>query len=147
MRFICILLCVVLSNSLYAEDGLVTISSKHSVTDTADKLVSVIDKKGLKLFARINHATNAEKNGLALRPTELVIFGNPKIGTPLMQCAQTMAIDLPQKILVWQDELGKTHITYNSPDYLRNRHNIDGCEKVLKKVAGALSKLTHAAAN
>jgi uncharacterized protein (DUF302 family) len=94
------------------------------------------------VFKRIDHAAGAQKVGKTLRPTELVIFGNPKVGTPLMLCSQSVAIDLPQKALIWQDEAGQVWISYNDPQYLALRHNIRGCDKVLKKVAGALGNFT-----
>ena len=147
MVVLTILLLCILSNVAYAQNGMKTIESRHNVADTADKLINIIEKRGLKLFARINHAKNAANLDMTLRPTELVIFGNPKVGTPLMQCAQTTGLDLPQKILVWEDERGNTYITYNAPKYLKKRHGIVGCKKILEKVASGLTKLTQAAAN
>ncbi len=126
-------------------DGLVTVKSSHSVADTADKLEAVLKSKGMTVFTRINHAAGAKKVGKELRPTELVIFGNPKIGTPIMQCAQSVAIDLPQKMLIWEDEKGVTWLGYNDPAHLKERHNIEGCDAVLKKVTGALGKFAAAA--
>ena len=147
MKFILVFFLFLFSNLLYAENGMKTIESQHNAADTANKLVSVIENKGLKLFARINHSQNAASLNMELRATELVIFGNPKIGTPLMQCAQTTGLDLPQKILIWEDDGGKTYITYNSPEYLKKRHGVVGCNKILEKVTKALKGLTHAAAN
>ena len=86
-----------------------------------------------------------KKNGLSLRPTELLIFGNPKIGTPLMNCAQSVAIDLPQKMLAWQDEAGTTYLGWNDPGYLQNRHAIEGCDEILQTVTGALANFAKAA--
>ena len=82
---------------------------------------------------------------MSLRPTEVVIFGNPKVGTPLMNCAQSVAIDLPQKALIWQDEAGEVWLAYNDPAYLAGRHKIEGCDEVLKKVSGALANFAAAA--
>lgn len=124
---------------------LVTIPSALSVEATANKLNAILLKKGLTVFARINHAENAAKAALELRPTELVIFGNPKVGTPLMQCAQTTAIDLPQKMLIWQDAEDKVWLSYNSPEYLKQRHSIEGCDKVLGKITNVLGALSKAA--
>jgi uncharacterized protein (DUF302 family) len=90
------------------------------------------------VFKRIDHAAGAQKVGKTLRPTELVIFGNPKVGTPLMLCSHSVAIDLPQKALIWEDKAGQVWFSYNDPQYLALRHNIQGCDEVLKKVAGAL---------
>jgi uncharacterized protein (DUF302 family) len=125
--------------------GLITVKSSHSVKDTADKLATILQSKGMTVFARIDHAAGAQKVGLELRPTELVIFGNPKIGSVLMQCAQSVAIDLPQKILIWEDDQGTTWLGYNDPEYLKKRHSIEGCDAVLKKVAGALGNFAAAA--
>lgn len=128
-----------------ADNGLVTMKSHHTVTDTADKLEALLTKKGMTVFARIDHSAGAKKVGKSLRPTELVIFGNPKVGTPLMQCAQSIAIDLPQKMLIWEDSEGVTWLGYNDPQYLKQRHHVSGCDKVLAKVAGALNKFATAA--
>ncbi|PWQ93171.1 DUF302 domain-containing protein [Leucothrix arctica] len=128
-----------------AEKTTVVIPSVFSVKDTADKLSAILKSKGLTEFARINHAENAEKAGMKLRPTELMIFGNPKVGTPLMLCAQTVAIDLPQKMLIWQDEADKVWLSYNTPDYLKKRHSIEGCDEVLGKITNVLGALSKAA--
>lgn len=128
-----------------AAEGLVKVKSAHGVADTADKLANAIDGKGLKLFARINHAEGAEEAGMALRPTELIIFGNPKAGTPLMQCAQSTAIDLPQKALIWEDEEGQVWLGYNDPGYLKERHGIEGCDKPLENISKALENVASVA--
>jgi len=130
---------------LMAAEGMVTVKSNHSVEATADKLESVLKDKGMTVMARVNHTDGASKAGLELRPTEVVIFGNPKVGTPLMQCAQSVAIDLPQKALVWQDSDGEVWLGYNDPDYLKQRHDIEGCDEVLEKVSGALANFAKAA--
>ena len=127
------------------ESGLVTVSSPYDVKETGDRLESIIEEKGLTLFARIDHSANASNAGLNLKPTELLILGNPKVGTPLMQCSITTAIDLPQKILVYQDESDRTQVVYNQPEYLQQRHNIEGCDEVIEKVSGALKGITEAA--
>lgn len=128
-----------------AADGLVAVKSSHDVKATADKLESVLKEKGMTVMARVNHQQGAEKSGLELRPTEVVIFGNPKVGTPLMQCAQSVAIDLPQKALIWEDANGEVWLGYNNPEYLKNRHSIEGCDKVLDKVSVALGNFAKAA--
>lgn len=127
-----------LSGFAVAADGMVTVKSSHTVSLTANKLVAVVKDKGMTVMDRINHAANAKAAGLELRPTELVIFGNPKVGTPLMHCARSVAIDLPQKALIWQDESGQVWLAYNDPMYLKQRHGIEGCDDVLEKIAGAL---------
>ncbi|MBO6809836.1 MULTISPECIES: DUF302 domain-containing protein [Marinobacter] len=128
-----------------AADGLVAVKSSHDVKATADKLESVLKEKGMTVMARVNHQQGAEKAGLELRPTEVVIFGNPKVGTPLMQCAQSVAIDLPQKALIWADANGEVWLGYNNPEYLKNRHSIEGCDEVLDKVSVALGNFAKAA--
>ncbi|MCP4983979.1 MAG: DUF302 domain-containing protein, partial [Gammaproteobacteria bacterium] len=104
----------------------------------ADRLENILNSKGMTVFTRINHAAGAAKVGKELAPTELVIFGNPKVGTPLMQCSHSIAIDLPQKALIWQDQSGQVWLSYNDPQFLALRHNTQGCDAVLKKVGMAL---------
>jgi uncharacterized protein (DUF302 family) len=128
-----------------ADSGLVNVKSTHSVKDTADRLEKALATKGMTVFIRIDHTAGAKKAGLALPPTEVVIFGNPKVGTPLMQCSRSVAVDLPQKALIWEDDQGQVWLTYNDPAYLATRHAITGCETVLKKVGGALQNFAAAA--
>jgi uncharacterized protein (DUF302 family) len=132
-------------SSAAADTGLVSVKSSHSVRKTADRLESTLGKKGMTVFNRINHAEGASKIGKKLRPTELIIFGNPKVGAPLMQCSQTVAIDLPQKALIWEDEAGQVWLTYNDPKYLATRHDISECAEVLKKIENALRNFANAA--
>jgi uncharacterized protein (DUF302 family) len=129
-------------SSAIADDGIVRVKSNHDVKVTADRLEQVLNAKGMTVFIRINHAAGAEKVGKKLRPTELVIFGNPKIGTPLMQCAQSIGIDLPQKALITEDASGQVWFSYNDPMYLAKRHDVKGCDEVLKKVTNALAKFS-----
>lgn len=139
-------LVAVASFNALAEQGVTKVASTHPVKETADKFVSIAQENGLNVFARINHQENAAKVDMTLRPTEVIIFGNPKVGTPLMLCAQEVAIDLPQKVLVYEDVEGKTWLAYNDPMYLKQRHNMQGCDEVLNKVSGVLGNLTNAAA-
>lgn len=139
------LISMILPMAVFAADGMITLESNHSVSATADKLESLLKEKGMKVMNRINHSEGAAGVDLELRPTEVVIFGNPKVGTPLMQCAQSVAIDLPQKALIWEDESGQVWLGYNDPTYLQQRHNIEGCDKVLEKVSGALNNFATAA--
>jgi len=104
--------------------GLIDKLSNHSVDDTVDKLKGILQSKGVTLFALVDHSGEAEKAGLKMRPTKLLIFGSPKAGTPLMLAAPSLAIDLPLKILVWEDGQGKVWVTYNSADYLKVRHSL-----------------------
>ncbi len=125
---------------VYADDnGLISLKSSYDVKTTIDRLESVLKEKGMTIFKRVNHTEGAKNVGLKLRPTELLIFGNPKVGTPLMQCGQSAAIDLPQKALAWKDGKGQIWLSYNNPDYIAKRHNISGCEKVITKIKNALS--------
>ena len=128
-----------------ADNGLISIKSSHDVQGTADRLENTLREKGMTVFIRINHAEGAQKVGKKLRPTELVVFGNPKVGTPLMQCSQSVAIDLPQKALIWEDEAGHVWLSYNDPRYLAKRHGITKCVNVIKKIEKALSNFAHAA--
>jgi uncharacterized protein (DUF302 family) len=104
--------------------GIVDIPSHHSVDATVERVRGILEAKGVTLFALVDHSGEAEKVGLRMRPTKLLIFGNPKAGTPVMLAAPSIAIDLPLKILVWEDTEEKVWISYNSADYLRSRHNI-----------------------
>jgi uncharacterized protein (DUF302 family) len=126
-----------------ANNGIVTLASRHSVEQTVEKVEEILRAKGIRLFALIDHSGEAEKAGLHMPPTKLVIFGNPKAGTPLMVASPSIAIDLPLKILVWEDASGKVWISYNSPVYLQARHavptellrNIAALELVAQKAA------------
>ena len=105
-------------------EGIVTIASHHSVDETVEKLKGILQAKGVMIFAVVDHSGEAAKVGLAMPPTKLVIFGNPKAGTPLMLASPSTAIDLPLKILVAQDAQGKVWVSYNSPEYLAARHGL-----------------------
>ena len=106
------------------ENGIVTIPSHHSVDETVEKLEGVLRAKGVKLFALIDHSGEAENVGIRMPPTKLLIFGNPKAGSPLMIASRSSAIDLPMKALIWEDSDGKVWISYNAPGYLQTRHGL-----------------------
>lgn len=125
--------------------GLVVIDSTYSVEETANRLEATLVENGLTIFNRINHAEGAAQVGEILRPTQLIIFGNPQAGTALMQCDQRVAIDLPQKALIWQDEAGQVKLAYNDPEYLATRHSLTGCEQVLENISSALNNVTNLA--
>jgi uncharacterized protein (DUF302 family) len=108
----------------YADNGIVSIPSHQSVGQTVQKLEGILNAKGVKLFALIDHSGEAEKAGMQMRPTKLLIFGNPKAGTPLMIASPSVAIDLPLKILVWEDADHKVWVSYNSVGYLQARHGL-----------------------
>jgi uncharacterized protein (DUF302 family) len=129
-----------------AADGLIALKSSHGPKETMDRLVAEVQAKGLTVFARIDHAAGAKEAGLALRPTELVIFGNAKGGTPLMQANQAIGIDLPLKALVWQDASGSSWLSYNDPAWLAQRHGLSReVEAPIKAMTAMLGAVTRAA--
>jgi uncharacterized protein (DUF302 family) len=130
-----------------AVQGLVTIESRFRPKETMDRLAAAVAKRGMAALARIDHAKAAAEAGLDLRPTEVLVFGNPKAGTPLMQDVQTIGVDLPLKALVWQDAGGRTWISYNEPRWLAERHElVTGHEPVLAAMAAALAAVAAEAA-
>ena len=133
------------SSLAFADNGAVSIMSAYDVKMTADRLEKNLKMKGMTVFTRINHAEGAQMVGKELRPTELIIFGNPKVGAPLMQCGQSIAIDLPQKALIWEDEGGQVWLSYNDPKYLAKRHGIKGCDDVIGKIENALGNFAKTA--
>src|SRR5271170_3867956 len=116
-------------------NGLVQVSSRYSVDETVRRLQAAFAEKGLQVFALIDHSGEAEKVGLKMRPTKVLIFGSPKGGTPLMVASPSLAIDLPMKALVAEDASGKVSVTYNAPEYLKERHGVP--EELIKNLAGA----------
>jgi uncharacterized protein (DUF302 family) len=130
------------AQSTAGAEGLITVVSALSAKATMDKLEATVKERGLNVFARIDHAAGAARINKTLAPTELLIFGNPQGGTPLMECAQTAGIDLPLKALVWQDAAGKVMLSYNDPAYLAKRHNAASCPAVpnLQKALEGLAK-------
>lgn len=128
-----------------AGDGMIHVDSPHTVADTANRLENILKEKGMTVFARIDHSAGARKAGMQLGSTELLIFGNPKVGTPLMQCGRSVALDLPQKALIWQDDSGRVRLTYNDPKYIAERHGITECEAVIAKIETALHNFAAAA--
>jgi uncharacterized protein (DUF302 family) len=129
-----------------AADGLTTVRSSYGPNDTMNRLGAEVKAKGLTVFARIDHAAGAAAVGLSLQPTEVLIFGNAKGGTPLMQSAQTIGIDLPLKALVWQDESGSTWLSYNDPGWLAKRHGLrPEAEATVTAMTAALAAIARAA--
>ena len=131
-----------------AVEGFATIRSNHGPKETMDRVETEVKARGMGVFARIDHAAGATAAGLSLRPTELLVFGNAKGGTPLMQAAQTIGIDLPLKVLVWQDASGDTWLSYNEPAWITQRHGQTGAatEAVVGNLSGALRGIAQAAA-
>ena len=132
--------------SLRSVEGLTTIASSYDPKETIDRLETEIRAKGMTVFARIDHAAGAAEVGLTLPPTKLIIFGNARGGTPLMQSVQTIGIDLPLKALVWEDAAGKTWISYNEPKWIVQRHDVTNAQAVVTKMADLLSAISTAAA-
>jgi uncharacterized protein (DUF302 family) len=122
--------------------GIVNVPSKHSVDETVDRLRNILSSKGITLFAVVDHSGEAEKVGMKMHPTKLLIFGSPKAGTPLMLAAPSIALDLPLKILIWEDGQGKVWLSYNSPEYLKDRHGLPA--ELLPNIA-VIEKLAAAA--
>ena len=141
----CIFFILIFSSSVLAAESLISVESRYSVKETADRFEQILANKGLTVFARINHSENASNVNLDLAPTEVVIFGNPKVGTPLMQCSKTVAIDLPQKALFWEDNKGQVWLSYNNPEALKERHGIKGCDQLVTKISHVLGRLSEAA--
>lgn len=127
------------------ENGMISKKSHHSVKVTLDRLEAALKKKGIGVALRWSHDAKGKSVGIPLRPTELLMFGNPKLGTHMFTSNQTAGIDLPLKALAWEDEKGQVWLTYNDPAYVANRHNIKDRAEVLKKMTGALDKLSTAA--
>jgi uncharacterized protein (DUF302 family) len=142
-RLISIVFLFLFASLAHAANGLISIKSPHSPADTMNRFEEQAIKNSFKVFARIDHAAGAAKIGKTLRPTEVLIFGNPQGGTPLMACAQSMGIDLPLKALVWQDESAQTWLSYNDPAFLAKRHGVKKCAAV-KNVRNILSDLATA---
>jgi uncharacterized protein (DUF302 family) len=129
-----------------ASNGLITILSQFDPGETMKRCEAAVEARNMTVFARIDHAAGAMAVGLSLRPTELVVFGNAKGGTPLMQAAQTAGIDLPLKVLVWQDEAGATWLSYNDPGWIATRHGLDdGAAASVQAMRGALDAIARAA--
>jgi len=127
-------------------DGLIAVKSAHSVEKTLDRLAEILEAKGLTVFARVDHRENARGADLELPPTQVLIFGNPKLGTPLMRAQRSVAIDLPQKMLAYEDADGQVWLAYNDPAHLADRHGITERAAELNTIAGALDTFARKAA-
>jgi uncharacterized protein (DUF302 family) len=128
-----------------ADSDLVTLPAAHGPAETVERFKSLLAQKGIELFADIDHAAAARKVGLSLRPTRVLIFGNPKAGTPLMQGRQTIGLDLPLRVLVWEDEAGKVWLTYRLVESLARRHGVTDRAEVVKALDDGLGALSRAA--
>ena len=135
------------SSSVTPEEGVITVSSENPFERTYNKVKGAIEMNAnLTIMAELDHQTNAASVGKELRPTRLIVFGNPNLGTPLIQRSRTVAVDLPQKMLVWEDEVGTAHISYNDPKYLVKRHGITDNDEIINNISNALAGLSKAAA-
>lgn len=143
-KYILMFLCLLFMQQVGAADvpGLITKKSAHSVKATIDKLETVLKKKGITIFARVDHGKGAKGVGIALRPTLLLIFGNPKLGSHFFTSHQSAGIDLPMKAVAWKDAKGQVWLAYNDPAYVAKRHGINDRDKIVKKMQGALNKFT-----
>lgn len=128
-----------------ADDRIVAVKSNASVSETIDRLASAIEAKGITVFARVDHAAGAKSAGMDMRPSQLLIFGNPKLGTPLMQSNPLIGLDLPMKALAWEAEDGTVYLTYTAPTELKARYDIENRDEVFAKMSSALKNLTEKA--
>lgn len=135
-----ILAIFLFSSTVIAENGLIHVKSSYDVPTTADRYQEAAKAKGMSIFSRIDHAAGAASVEKNLRPTELIIFGNPKVGSILMQCQQSIGVDLPQKALIWKDEQGHVWVTYNEPNHMAERHSLESCKEVIIKIEKALRR-------
>lgn len=147
MRATAILTAIILTfaGPALAGDGMVVKKSPYTVAKTLDRLTAVLESKGITIFARVDHAAGAQKAGLSLPPTEVLIFGNPKLGTPLMTANRRIGLDLPMKALAWEDDTGQVRLGYLAPQDLAERHGIENRVDIIEKMTGALDKFTNAA--
>jgi uncharacterized protein (DUF302 family) len=146
-RVAIVVLSALISSLSLAADGVIAVKSPHPVKETIDRFESAAKARGLNVFLRVDHAAGAKKIGRDLRPTELLVFGNPQGGTPLMECVQTAGIDLPLKALAWQDASGQVWLSYNDPQYLADRHGAKDCSPVVQNLRKAFSGLVQEATN
>ena len=143
---IALFLTILMSGPSMADGNFKTIESKYSVSETLDRLTKILKSKGIKVMARVDHAGGAKSAGLKLPATQLLIFGNPKLGTPLMQANRMIGLDLPMKALAWEDKAGKVFLSYTTPQALKERHQVNTNDKIFGTMTKALGGLTAAAA-
>ena len=141
-RYLFLALSLFVAPLAMADNGLITKQSNYSVTETIDRLEAALKKKGITIALRWSHSERSEAAGIPLRPTELLIFGNPKLGSHMFTSDQRAGIDLPMKALAWQDAEGKVWLSYNDPQYIADRHHIEDRAKIVAKMSGALNKMS-----
>ncbi|WP_419662842.1 conserved uncharacterized protein, DUF302 [Desulfosarcina variabilis str. Montpellier] len=144
-KFLLILMLNLLFVATAAAQGVISVKSNYGVATTANRLEKALQEKGITVFARIDHADGARSVGQTLKPTILVIFGTPAMGTPLIERSRTMGIDLPMKALVWEDKAGKVWFSYNDPDYLFRRHGLTEMSAAMQNLQQTLAGLAAAA--
>lgn len=144
-RLIALLIVFALSPMALAEDGLIKKQSPHSVSKTIDRLQTALESKGITIVVRWKHSEKAAAAGIEMRPTELLVFGNPKLGSHLMTSQQSVGIDLPMKALAWEDADGQVWLAYNDPAYLAKRHGITDRPEIVAKMTKALNGMTNKA--
>lgn len=142
LGFILMSALFMISTSVLAADGLISIKSPYSAQQTMIKLENAVKAKGLKIFIKVDHTAGAKSVGQTLRPTSVLIFGNPKGGTPFMRCAQTIGIDMPLKALVWKDKNSQVWLSYNDPAYIGKRHHAENCPAI-EKISNVLDQIGH----
>ncbi|RKF21482.1 DUF302 domain-containing protein [Alginatibacterium sediminis] len=149
IRLLTLVTLIATTSSVFAQgkpdNGLINVQSEHNFARTRSLLQKALDDKGMRTMTRVWHSQSASMIGVDLRSTELFVFGNSKVGSPLMVCEQLIAIDLPQKALVWVDEEDVTWVSYNDPAYLQQRHQVEGCDEYFTKISGALAAISKAA--
>lgn len=145
LAFLAFLAVPASSPGLAAEDHLVTKKSGYSVAQTLDRLSEVLKSRGIAIVARVDHAAAAEKAGQPLKPTQLLIFGNPKLGTPLMQTNRKVGLELPMKVLAWEDDKGQVWIAFSKPENLRAAYAVSGRDEIFRQMTQALDALTNEA--
>jgi len=145
-KLLAVILFVLIAFPVMADSGIETVPSGNGFSDTVDRFKAILSSKGIKLAFELDHQANGARVDESLGKTHLLLFGNPKLGTPLMRSARSIGIDLPMKVLIWEDADGKTYLTYNDPQYLAKRHSIKDNQAVFTKMSKALKMLTAAAA-
>ena len=143
-RLILMLLATIGGAHAQSSQGVLQVQSSYSFEETAQRLLQVLEQKGMSVFQQIDHAQNARKVGLELQPMKLFIFGNPKVGSKLMQCSAGIALDLPQKVLLREDEQARVTLNYNDMHYLAGRHDLEGCRTLVQNVSKALEGIMQA---
>jgi uncharacterized protein (DUF302 family) len=145
-KLLIVVVLVILAVPVWADTGVVTVSSSVGFSDTLERFKAVLKEKGVKVVFELDHQANGKRVEESLNKTHLLLFGNPKLGTPLMRSVRSIGIDLPMKVLIWEDDDGKVFLTYNDPQYLAARHSIEDNKAIFRKMSAVLKVLTTTAA-